>query len=167
MTRRATASPLDLAVASHPPYPTPDYNVYMSEVVSVRLSDPVARRLRERAAAEDEAVSGLAQRLVDEGLRMAAHPGIVFRPGPSGRRAALMRGPDVWEVVGLLQTLDTRGEAAIVDAAKWLALAEAQVRAALAYYGAFPNEIDARITANQAAAAQAQREWETQQRLLG
>jgi len=139
----------------------------MSEVVSVRLSDQVAQRLRERAAADDEAVSGLAQRLVDEGLRMEAHPGIVFRPGPSGRRAALMRGPDVWEVVGLLRSLDISGEAAIVEAARWLGLAEAQVRAALGYYGAFPDEVDSQVAANQAASEQAEREWETQQRLLG
>lgn len=141
--------------------------MYVSEVVSIRLSDSVARRLRERAAADDEAVSGLGQRLVDEGLRMASHPGIVFRPGPSGRRAALMRGPDVWEVVGLLRSLDKSGEAVIVEAAEWLGLAESQVRAALGYYGAFPDEIDARIVANEAAAAEAEREWETQQRLLG
>ncbi len=139
----------------------------MSEVVSVRLSDQVARRLRDRATADDEAVSGLAQRLVDEGLRMEAHPGIVFRRGPSGRRAALMRGPDVWEVVALLRSLDKSGEAAVVEATAWLALPEAQIRAALGYYGAFPEEVDNRIAANQAAAEQARREWEIQQRLLG
>src|SRR5271156_6353930 len=111
-------------------YPTIDYNVYMSEVISVRLSDQVAQRLRERAADDDEAVSGLAQRLVDEGLRMEAHPSIIFRPGPSGRRAALMRGPDVWEVIGLVRSLEARGEAAIVEGAQWLDLTEAQVRAA-------------------------------------
>lgn len=27
------------------------------------------------------------------------HPGIVFRPGPMGRRAGLIGGPDVWEAV--------------------------------------------------------------------
>lgn len=139
----------------------------MSEVVSVRLSDQIAQRLRERAAAGDEAVSGLAQRLVDEGLRMEAHPGIVFRPGPSGRRAAVMRGPDVWEVVGLLRSLDVSGQAAIVEAARWLGLAEAQVRAALGYYGAFPDEVDSQVAANQAAAERAQREWQAQQHLLG
>jgi hypothetical protein len=30
---------------------------------------------------------------------MMAHPGIVFKDGPSGRRAALAFGPDVWEDV--------------------------------------------------------------------
>jgi len=139
----------------------------MSEVVSVRLSDQIARRLRDRAAVENEAVSGLAQRLVDEGLRMEVHPGIIFRNGPSGRRAALMRGPDVWEVVGLLRSLETSGDEAITEASCWLDLSEAQIRAALGYYGAFPEEINAQVAANDAAADQARRQWETQQRLLG
>jgi hypothetical protein len=139
----------------------------MSEVVSVRFPDDVARRLRERAAAADEPVSGLAGRLVDEGLRMAAHPGIVFRPGPSGRRAALSRGPDVWEVIGLVRSLDTRGHAALEEAAMWLGLTEALVRVALGYYGEFPDEIDAEMAANDAAAERAEREWRTQQALLG
>jgi hypothetical protein len=139
----------------------------MSEVVSVRLQDDVVRRLRDRAAASDEPVSGLAGRLVDEGLRMAAHAGIVFRPGPSGRRAALSRGPDVWEVIGLIRSRDARGEAALEEAATWLGLSEALVRVALGYYGEFPDEINAEIAANDAAAARAEREWRTQQSLLG
>jgi hypothetical protein len=36
-----------------------------------------------------EAKSRTAERLIDEGLRMEDHPGIVFRDGPAGRRAAL------------------------------------------------------------------------------
>jgi hypothetical protein len=139
----------------------------MSEVVSVRFPDAVARRLRDRAAASDEPVSGLAGRLVDEGLRMAAHPGIVFRQGPSGRRAALSRGPDVWEVIGLIRSLDVRGQAALHEAAQWLGLSEALVRVALGYYGEFPEEIDAEIAANDAAAERAEQEWQTQQALLG
>lgn len=133
----------------------------------MRLPDDVARRLRERATASDEPVSGLAGRLVDEGLRMAVHPGIVFRAGPSGRRAALGRGPDVWEVIGLIRSLDAHGETALGEAATWLGLSEALVRVALGYYGEFPNEIDAEIAANDAAAERAEREWRTQQSLLG
>jgi len=34
-------------------------------------------------------VTELIERFVREGLACAAHPGIVFKPGPSGRRAAL------------------------------------------------------------------------------
>ena len=44
-------------------------------------------------------LSAAANMLVDEGLRMMEHPGVLFRPGPTGRRAGLAAGPDVWEVV--------------------------------------------------------------------
>ena len=30
---------------------------------------------------------------------MAEHPGIVFRDGPTRRRAAVAGGPDVWEII--------------------------------------------------------------------
>ena len=46
-----------------------------------------------------DSISSIGERQIDEGLRMEAHPGIVFRNGPSGRRAGLAAGPDVWEVV--------------------------------------------------------------------
>lgn len=150
-----------------PSDPTCTYNVYMSEVVSVRLSNQIAQRLRDRAAADNEALSGLAQRLLDEGLRMETHPGIIYRRGPSGRRAALMRGPDVWEVVHLLRSVEVSGEAAIAETASWLDLTQAQVRTALGYYGAFPAEIDAEIATNETAAEHARHEWNTQQQLLG
>lgn len=138
----------------------------MSEVVSVRFPSEVARRLRDRAAAVSEPVSGLAQRLVDEGLRMEAHLGIVFRSGPSGRRPGLARGPDVWEVVALIRSLDERGDAAVAEAVEWLGLSEGEVRAALGYYGEFPAEIDGEIELNERASERARRSLEAQQRLL-
>lgn len=48
---------------------------------------------------------------------MEAHPGIVFRDGPSGRRAGLAAGPDVWEVVGLLRGLSGSVEERVTAAA--------------------------------------------------
>lgn len=139
----------------------------MSEVFSIRLSDTSAERLRSHAAEIGEPVSRLAQHLIDEGLRMAAHPGIVFRNGPSGRRAALLGGPDVWEVIALLRGLETRGEAAVEEAAEWLGTPVAAIRQALAYYGAFPAEGDAEIAANEQAADSARASWSHQQRILG
>jgi hypothetical protein len=44
-------------------------------------------------------LSAAANMLVDEGLRMMEHPGVIFRTGPTGRRAGLATGPDVWEIV--------------------------------------------------------------------
>jgi hypothetical protein len=45
-----------------------------------------------------QTLSRLAERYVDEGRRMDEYPGIAFRGGPTGRRAALAGGPDIWEV---------------------------------------------------------------------
>jgi len=76
---------------------------------------------------------------------MDAHPGIVFRPGPGGRRAGLTVGPDVWEVVRVLRDVDARGEAAIEKTAKLTGLALHQVRTAARYYQEFTGEVDAWI----------------------
>lgn len=48
---------------------------------------------------------------------MIEHPGVVFKDGPSGRRAAIAFGPDVWEIVKVLRELDERGSNAIAGAA--------------------------------------------------
>jgi hypothetical protein len=64
---------------------------------------------------------------------MEEHPGIAFRDGPSGRRAALAGGPDVWEVIVTLHNTDSKGEDAVLATAGWAALNVAQVRAAVRY----------------------------------
>ncbi|MGA2830658.1 MAG: hypothetical protein ABSF03_31600, partial [Streptosporangiaceae bacterium] len=38
---------------------------------------------------------------------MSEHPGIVFRAGPTGRRASLASGPDVWEAVRAIKSART------------------------------------------------------------
>ncbi len=99
---------------------------------------------------------------------MEEHPGVVFRDGPAGRRAGLAGGPDIWEVIVVLQDFGAAGPAAaITRTALWLGLSEAQVRAAEGYYGAYPTEIDDRITENVAAADEAQRASATRARLYG
>lgn len=40
---------------------------------------------------------------------MAEHPGVVFKDGPSGRRAALTFAPDIWEIAKVKQPLRERG----------------------------------------------------------
>src|SRR5262249_54690019 len=90
----------------------------MTPPLSIRFSPSLLARLRQRANAMTGAsAAGLAQRLIDEGLRMADHPGVIFKDGPSGRRAALAYGPDVWEVIKFLREVDERGPAAIDGAA--------------------------------------------------
>lgn len=93
---------------------------------------------------------------------MDDHPGIVFRDGPTGRRAGLAAGPDVWEVVGALRS--TGGEAgdAIQATANWLGLSVRQVQDAIGYYSEYPAEIDERIRRNEEDADAAERRWREQ-----
>lgn len=139
----------------------------MSTPLSIRFDPRLLERLRRRAQSTPGATaSGLAQRLVDEGLRMSDHPGVVFKDGPSGRRAALAFGPDVWEVVKVLRELDERGEPAIAAAAELLALPAAKVRVAMHYYAAYPEEIDAEIDEADRVSTEAEHAWRVERRLL-
>src|SRR3712207_5402979 len=107
-----------------------------TEPRSIRFDKDVLNRLRSYASHEAGSnVSAVAHRLIDEGLRMAEHPGIVFKSGPSGRRAALAMGPDVWEVIKLLKEIDERGPAAISAAADVFAVDAGRLAAAVSYYG--------------------------------
>ena len=97
---------------------------------------------------------------------MAEHPGIIFKPGPSGRRAALAYGPDVWEVVKFLREIDERGPAALVAAADVLAVDVSRITSAVSYYGDYRDEIDAEIEAAEEASVRAERAWSVQQKLI-
>ncbi|MDA8076082.1 MAG: hypothetical protein M0Z40_12795 [Actinomycetota bacterium] len=116
----------------------------MSENVSVRIEDSLAQRLRLRARAAGETLSDRLRRYADEGVRRDEHPLVTFRDGPSGRRAGLIGGPDVWEVVMWVEDLSTEPDpiAVLVEES---ALSRAQVDAALRYRAAYPDEIDARV----------------------
>lgn len=145
---------------------TMDYTVTMT-VLSIRFKRPGAyQRLKRGAARRAESISAAGERLIDEGLRMEAHPGIVFRDGPSGRRAGLAAGPDVWEVVGLLRNLSGRVEERAAAAASQLGLTEAQVRTTSRYYAEFADETDAEIAHNDEIADRELAAWENERRLL-
>lgn len=145
----------------------------MSSPRSVRFEDDVIRRLDRYVRAHPGAsASSLANQFVDEALRAEEHPGIVFRPGPTGRRAGLVGGPDIWEVIASLQ--DVRAEdPALADDSLVGAVAEAtglsprMIRAAVRYYTAYPAEVDERIAANREAAQEAEAAWRAEQQLLG
>jgi hypothetical protein len=134
---------------------------------SIRLSERALARLDAGARRRGEPKARTAERLIDEGLRMEEHPGIVFRDGPSGRRAALAAGPDVWEVIETVKGTGETGEEAIAATAAWANLTPAQIRVAVRYYGDFQNEIDARIQRNREEAERQRRAWERAQEALG
>lgn len=133
---------------------------------SIRMSEQTLARLDVGARRRGEAKSRTAERLIDEGLRMADHPGIVFRDGPTGRRAALAVGPDVWEVVKVVKEFGSTGEQAIAGAAEWGNLSHAQVNVALRYYGDFPEEVDARVAFNREETEREYAAWKRTQQAL-
>jgi uncharacterized protein (DUF433 family) len=119
---------------------------YMSQPLSVRLNDATISRLGARARRVHLPPRTLAQRYVEEGLRMDEHPLIRFADGPAGRRARLVgTGKDVWEVIAVVR--DNGGDAA--ESARYLEIPLGLVQAAIAYYGAYTNEIDEQIEANE------------------
>jgi hypothetical protein len=134
--------------------------------LSTRIDEDVARRLQELSARIETNKSRLAERYIDEGMRMDEHPGIVFRDGPTGRRAGLAGGPDVWEVIAIIHESGERGEAAVKHAAQWLDLAPERVRAAARYYSAYTQEIDRRIQRSRELAETAEAAWRREQAAL-
>jgi hypothetical protein len=119
-------------------------NAYMSVNVSVRLDDGLAERLRLRARAAGESLSDRLRRYAEEGARRDEHPLITFRDGPTGRRAGLVGGPDVWEVAMWLDDLAGEADPA-ADLAGEGIVSLAQIDAALRYRATYPDEIAARI----------------------
>ena len=117
-------------------------------------------------------LSAAANLLVDEGLRMMEHPGVLFRPGPTGRRAGLAAGPDVWEVVRAVKSART-AEPELGEQDLLTMLAEntgvpvRMIRVATGYWAAYPDEIDAEIAAADAAEESAEQVWRRERELLG
>lgn len=122
---------------------------FMAAPLSIRLKDDTLQRLYFQARLAGVPPRTLAQRMVEEALRVADHPGIEFADSGASRRARVRgTGVEVWEIVDLVKV-----HGGDVDAV--LAFTErprGQVEAALAYYGAFPEEIDVLVEANRRAA---------------
>ena len=132
---------------------------------SFRLSSRTLELLGERAGETSESRNALAERLLDEGLRIDRHPLIRFRTGGSGLRRPALEGTrvDIWQVIDTVRGEDSN----VAHAAEYLGLTEAMVRAAVDYYADFAEEIDA-YRAEELAFAERERERsERARRVLG
>ena len=140
---------------------------------SVRFEPRVLERLSAFVAVhQDLTLSSATSRLVDEALRAREHPLITFKDGPAGRRARVVGGPDVWEVIGAVRSVrlaepHLAGDEALVAVAETSGVPVPFLRAALAYWGDYPEEVDAFLDRARAEAAQAEAAWDRQQELLG
>jgi uncharacterized protein (DUF433 family) len=85
----------------------------------------------------------LAERFLEEGLRLVEHPGIIFTTGAEGERRATLAGTrlDVWFVV---EAIRANGKS-MAETADYLAVSMRLVETAARYYAAYPDEIDREI----------------------
>ena len=126
---------------------------YMSQPLSVRLNDATISRLGARARRVHLPPRTLAQRYVEEGLRMDEHPLIRFADGPAGRRARAARGPGRTSRKSSTVVRETVATP-LSRRVTWKSrLAWSQ--AAITYYGAYTAEIDQQIEANEQETAEA------------
>jgi uncharacterized protein (DUF433 family) len=117
------------------------------EHFTLRLHPDTLRRLTREAELTGTPKTALAERYLEEGLRAATHPGIVFRDGPAGRRPGVAGvGLDVWEII---ETVHEAGEDTR-EAADYLGVNALVVTIAVDYYRDYPDEIDRWIEANTA-----------------
>jgi hypothetical protein len=134
--------------------------------VSYRLDPQLKQELARRAHDEGISETSLVTRLIDEGLKTSAHPGIIYRDGPAGRRAAVAGGPDVWEVVVATRHTRKRGDARVGAAAEQLGVPDHLVRTAVGFAAAHPDEVETMIRRNDAAAERAERAAHERERFL-
>ena len=129
------------------------------EHLSIRIDSETRRELEREAARRGTPKTTLAESLLREAVRMTSHPGITFRESPVGRRAGVIGGPDVWEVIEVWN--DNDRDAAATAAA--ISLPVGLVDAAIGYYLDQATEIDAWIQRNREQGADAEAAWRRRQ----
>ncbi len=131
------------------------------EHLSLRVDPETKSALEREASSRRIAKTALAEQFLREGIRMAVHPGIVFRDGPAGRRPGLVGGPDVWEVVMVWSDSGRSSR----DTADILGLPIGLVNVATGYYADYQTEIDDWIYENRRVGEQAEAAWRRRQAL--
>jgi hypothetical protein len=129
--------------------------VARKEHFSLRIEPATKEALALQARHRNATISSLAERYLDEAVRMAKHRGVFFADGPAGRRPRLLTGPDVWEVI---ETFLASGRS-IRETAEYLNVPDHLVEVAVDYYADHRDEIDDWIAANQLLADEMEASW--------
>lgn len=111
---------------------------------SVRLEEETERLVDAEARRTRRSKSAVVEAFTEETARTRRFPGIGFRGDDARRRAWVIgTGLDVWEIIQMLEDFGS------VDAlAAETHLTPAQVRIAVAYRDAYPEEIEAAVADN-------------------
>ncbi len=123
---------------------------------TVRLDPRIEARISQIARETKRSKGAVLEELADEAERTRRFPGIAFRGPFWGRRAWVIgTALDVWEIVQAHQDVGGDSQRLLAGGS----LAPRQLKMALAYYGAFADEIDEAIEANRRSAAELAAEY--------
>lgn len=121
----------------------------------MRIDSKTREALEREASRRGVRKTALAEAFLREAILQAIHPGVVFRDGPAGRRAGLVGGPDVWELIAVWQAEGRDSKAT----AHTLGLSLGLVHAALGYYADQRDEIDTWVEENERLAREGEAAW--------
>jgi uncharacterized protein (DUF433 family) len=124
---------------------------------ALRIPPSTLAHLKRRAREAGQPQAALAERYLEEGLRMDEHPLIHFRDGAIGRRPALL-GTRL-DVADVIETI-WQNDRSVERTAAYLELPVDRVEACLRYYADYRDEIDEWIGRARAIADREEVRWQ-------
>jgi uncharacterized protein (DUF433 family) len=125
-----------------------DEDAMSAQPVSLRIPPEARRSIEEIARRTGRDFSSVANEMLSEAVKMRCIPGITFTDSASGRVARLAgRNTKVFEIVAALRAVNGDRER-LRQGYAWLS--EQELRAALAYAEAYPDEIAVRLRQDEA-----------------
>lgn len=114
---------------------------------TIRIQERTVKEIEQIAKDSGKEFSSIANELLDEAVRVQRCPGIIFTEGTAGRRARIGgTGIEVWEVIATFKSVGEDFKR-LHRAYHWLT--EHQLRSAIGYYRAYPEDIDRLIKQNE------------------
>ena len=118
-----------------------------TQPVSLRIPEDVRAEIEATARRSGRDFSSVAKEMLSEAIKMRRIPGVTFADSPSGRGARVAgTGLGVFEIVRAFRNMDEDWER-LRAAYHWLS--EQQLRGALAYATAYPEEVEERLRAEE------------------
>ena len=128
----------------------------MSQVISLRLPDITADRLKVTARRTGRSLNEVSSRSLEEWLRQEEFADVEFRSFNGERHACLKAGIPIWQLIMVAREYGMN----LAKTAEHIRFPTTRVKAGLNYYMAHPEEIDTAISDNDAMS------FETLKRLL-
>lgn len=131
---------------------------------SLRVDRSLLDELDRLARQTGQTRTAVAERVLDEGVRMQKHPLIWFREGAAGRRPAIVGTRlDVWQVIETIRQNDN----SVAAAAEYHEIPRSHVDACVAYYADYQAEVDEWTAQEHEFADRAEAAWRRGQQLFG